>query len=90
MDFTLGLVTGMYAVVAVIIFYVVYVIEVKLGMPSLPPEVLLLDNNSIQFNSLTHSLSTHSPHATPCHISWHFSLFHCASSFCFPNHRANH
>lgn len=32
MDFTLGLVTGMYAVVAVIVFYVVYVIEVKLGM----------------------------------------------------------
>lgn len=34
MDFTLGLVTGMYAVLAVIIFYVVYVIEVKLGMPT--------------------------------------------------------
>lgn len=53
MDFTLGLVTGMYAIVAVIVFYVVYVIEVKLGMPSM----LLLDNNSI--HSLTHFLHTH-------------------------------
>ncbi|XP_017108083.2 uncharacterized protein M7BP isoform X11 [Drosophila bipectinata] len=35
MDFTLGLVTGMYAVVAVIVFYVVYVIEVKLDLPAI-------------------------------------------------------
>ncbi|XP_032590974.1 uncharacterized protein LOC6560471 isoform X9 [Drosophila grimshawi] len=35
MDFTLGLITGMYAVVAVIIFYVVYVIEVKLDLPAI-------------------------------------------------------
>ncbi|XP_034479695.1 uncharacterized protein DDB_G0289357 isoform X10 [Drosophila innubila] len=35
MDFTLGLVTGMYAVLAVIIFYVVYVIEVKLDLPAI-------------------------------------------------------
>lgn len=87
MDFTLGLVTGMYAIVAVIVFYVVYVIEVKLGMPSM----LLLDNNSI--HSLTHFLHTHHmpPLATTCHTRCHFSLFHCASSFCFPNHhRANH
>jgi len=54
MDFTLGLVTGMYAVVAVIVFYVVYVIEVKLGMAK----------------TLTHSLTffafhTHSHTLTP-------------------------
>ncbi|KQS70935.1 uncharacterized protein LOC6541082 isoform X5 [Drosophila erecta] len=35
MDFTLGLVTGMYAVLAVIVFYVVYVIEVKLDLPAI-------------------------------------------------------
>ncbi|XP_064544125.1 putative uncharacterized protein DDB_G0291812 isoform X5 [Drosophila montana] len=35
MDFTLGLITGMYAVVAVIVFYVVYVIEVKLDLPAI-------------------------------------------------------
>lgn len=80
MDFTLGLVTGMYAVVAVIIFYVVYVIEVKLGMPSLPPAVLLLDNNSIQFNSihsLTHFLHTHHmPHHATLAGTFHFSIVH--------------
>ncbi|XP_034129663.1 uncharacterized protein LOC117584693 isoform X6 [Drosophila guanche] len=35
MDFTLGLITGVYAVLAVIVFYVVYVIEVKLDLPAI-------------------------------------------------------
>lgn len=71
MDFTLGLVTGMYAIVAVIVFYVVYVIEVKLGMPSM----LQLDNNSI--HSLTHFLHTHHmpPLATRA-ATFHFSIVH--------------
>lgn len=74
MDFTLGLVTGMYAIVAVIVLYVVYVIEVKLGMPSM----LQLDNNSI--HSLTHFLHTH--HMPPLATlatraaTFHFSIVH--------------
>lgn len=76
MDFTLGLVTGMYAIVAVIVFYVVYVIEVKLGMPSM----LLLDNNSTQFNSihlLTHFLHTHHmPPLATLAATFHFSIVH--------------
>ncbi|XP_034654715.1 uncharacterized protein LOC117892526 isoform X7 [Drosophila subobscura] len=35
MDFTLGLITGAYAVLALVVFYVVYVIEVKLDLPAI-------------------------------------------------------
>ncbi|XP_017132775.2 uncharacterized protein LOC108149595 isoform X11 [Drosophila elegans] len=52
MDFTLGLVTGMYAVVAVIVFYVVYVIEVKLDLPA-----IVNGHNSGQGNGLNNNNS---------------------------------
>lgn len=54
MDFTLGLITGMYAVIAVIVFYVVYVIEVKLGMPSTSHYRSTITTTT----TTTHSLST--------------------------------
>lgn len=52
MDFTLGLITGMYAVAAVIVFYIVYVIEVKLGMPATTSYRTTITTTT------THSLST--------------------------------
>nr|ACZ54680.1 RE06207p [Drosophila melanogaster] len=52
MDFTLGLVTGMYAVLAVIVFYVVYVIEVKLDLPAI---VNGHTNNSNNNNNNNHA-----------------------------------
>ncbi|XP_062133062.1 general transcriptional corepressor trfA isoform X12 [Drosophila sulfurigaster albostrigata] len=51
MDFTLGLVTGMYAVLAVIIFYVVYVIEVKLDLPAIVNGNSNNNNNNNNTNS---------------------------------------
>uniref|UniRef100_A0A6P4FII3 Uncharacterized protein LOC108051922 isoform X10 n=1 Tax=Drosophila rhopaloa TaxID=1041015 RepID=A0A6P4FII3_DRORH len=53
MDFTLGLVTGMYAVVAVIVFYVVYVIEVKLDLP-----VIVNGHNSNNNNNNNNNADT--------------------------------
>ncbi|XP_068146938.1 uncharacterized protein M7BP isoform X12 [Drosophila tropicalis] len=51
MDFTLGLVTGMYAVIAVIVFYVVYVIEVKLDLPAIVNGHSNNNNNSNSNNN---------------------------------------
>ncbi|XP_030563647.1 uncharacterized protein LOC115764588 isoform X7 [Drosophila novamexicana] len=53
MDFTLGLITGMYAVVAVIVFYVVYVIEVKLDLPA----IVNGNNNNSSSNSNNNNIN---------------------------------
>lgn len=58
MDFTLGLVTGMYAVVAVIVFYVVYVIEVKLGMAKTTLTLYSTSHTLLLSSPFTHSLSS--------------------------------
>ncbi|XP_043642215.1 uncharacterized protein LOC122612501 isoform X10 [Drosophila teissieri] len=57
MDFTLGLVTGMYAVLAVIVFYVVYVIEVKLDLPAIVNGHTNNNNNNTNADSKLADLS---------------------------------
>ncbi|XP_030370207.1 uncharacterized protein LOC115620838 isoform X9 [Scaptodrosophila lebanonensis] len=51
MDFTLGLITGMYAVIAVIVFYVAYVIEVKLDLPAIVNGQNATNNNNHNNNN---------------------------------------
>lgn len=75
MDFTLGLVTGMYAVLAVIVFYVVYVIEVKLGMAK--PLTLTLTQ------SLTFFIAFHTPIITSLEVTeFSLLLYFCIDLFC--------
>jgi len=75
MDFTLGLVTGMYAVLAVIVFYVVYVIEVKLGMAKTQPLTLT--------QSLTFFIAFHTPIITSLEVTeFSLLLYFCIDLFC--------
>jgi len=77
MDFTLGLVTGMYAVLAVIVFYVVYVIEVKLGMAKTQPLTLTLTQ------SLTFFIAFHTPIITSLEVTeFSLLLYFCIDLFC--------
>ncbi|XP_015040268.2 uncharacterized protein M7BP isoform X21 [Drosophila pseudoobscura] len=57
MDFTLGLITGVYAVLAVIVFYVVYVIEVKLDLPAIVNGSNSNSNNNNNNNGDSESLA---------------------------------
>uniref|UniRef100_A0A0A1X8W5 Spindle pole body protein pcp1 n=1 Tax=Zeugodacus cucurbitae TaxID=28588 RepID=A0A0A1X8W5_ZEUCU len=59
MDFTLGLITGAYVVFALIVFYIVYIIEVKLDLPGIMNNHAVhqhsvgLNNNQTNENILT-------------------------------------
>ncbi|XP_023030941.1 rhoGEF domain-containing protein gxcJ isoform X10 [Drosophila willistoni] len=63
MDFTLGLVTGMYAVIAVIVFYVVYVIEVKLDLPA------IVNGHSNNNNNNSNSNHNNNNNGSTCNIN---------------------